>query len=205
MGVPETLTSKVMLFLVEMIQRELKDDPNVNPAIGLFRLVQLRTIDGYHEESVVRCDGAIKSSLQVSATTEDVIIRIDKTIIHEKRVEYLLCLVPVIMHLFCAFRMSPEGLELGANGNSVKHCARVFVSSNLLKLVEAWLTTFGAGIEICMRTDKSNAQVDAHMTDDRCDTSEIAKKSFDLIERGKFGAWKTSLDAHAYLLICIFR
>ena len=151
----------------------IENDPNVYPTIRLFELVQLCTINRYHEQSVVQCDCAIINALQVSAATKYVIVCINKTILGEKCVQYLLCLVCTVRHFVCAFRMLPEGLELGANGNGMKHRTRAFVSSILLQLIKAWLTTLRTGIEICIRTNESNTRLDAHMTDNGHDASEI--------------------------------
>ena len=79
----------------------------------------------------------------------------------------------MVRHFVHTFRMSSEGLELGVNGNGMKHCTRAFVSSILSQLIKVWLTTLRTGIEICIRTNESNTRLDAHMTDDGHDTSEV--------------------------------
>ena len=93
-----------------MVQGQLKDNPDINPTVGLLALEELSAIDRYHQECVIWFNDTVTKGMDIGATTENVIIGINETIIDAKILQYLLSPVLAVMHLPSSLRMSPESL-----------------------------------------------------------------------------------------------
>jgi len=93
-----------------MVQGQLKINPDINPTVGLLALKELSAIDRYHQECVIWFNDTVTKGTDIGATTENVIIGINKTIINAKIFQYLLGPVLAVTHLLSSLGMSPESL-----------------------------------------------------------------------------------------------
>ena len=164
-----------IMFFVSYICQKIENNPDGNPAIGLFALVQLSPINLLHKNHIIRPNLSSSNSFKVVAPRIDIIPWL-LFYINLKCIKYLLCLPSAMTDCLGILWIMPKSLKLRADRKGVKLLPWNFllsIANQGKPLITSRLTTMRTHIPVIEWTSIGHTGIDTHTIHHGMDTCEF--------------------------------
>ena len=113
----DNATRKNITNFIAFVRSEVQDNPDVDPAVGLFVPKELCAVNRQHQDRVVVLDSTVLYGVKIVEPAQDVI---PDEVVPVAIPQEILCFCSSIVHLLSHSRTLPTGLELRADGKRRK-------------------------------------------------------------------------------------